>query len=221
MAKASQSKADKAKPASAPVFPSNEEMQATAKAILNPPSPEVARINWASFEAEMGQAWDAMKAKNETLSSLANKMYVAGVRYAQFCKTDDSGKTVADFKSPVALETRARFAKLRLTPLEQTWANMSKLDVATLTDSEKRARRVVVDDLVEMVRSVRRALKEFEDKETRGSKTTEEVLYELTTDLFVRIRKCDDDKVKFSVYDALDACKTLRKYFSAADGYEA
>lgn len=219
MAKAKQTKVAQA---TATAFPSNEEMQATANAVLNPPSPEVARINWASFEAEMGQAWDAMKAKQESLSTLANKMYIAGVRYAHFCKVDSKGKTVSDFKSPVAVETRARFISLRLTTVERMWVNMTKLEVATLDRDEKRNRRIVMDDLDEMVRSVRNSLKDFEEREERGrAKTTEEVLYDLTTDLFDRIRKCDDDKVKFSVYDALDACKTLRKYFSAADGYEA
>jgi hypothetical protein len=219
MAKANQTpKADKATPATA--FPSNEEMQATAKAILNPPSPEVARINWASFENEMGSAWDAMKAKQESLSSLANKMYIAGVRYSHFCKTNDAGKTVADFTSPVAVETRSRFAKLRLTPLQQTWAKLSALEVATLTSDEKHARRLVMDDLVEMMRSVRRALKEFEEKETRGSVTIEESLYALTTEIFDRIRKCDEDKVKFDVMNALDTCRALRRHFSAADGYQ-
>jgi hypothetical protein len=213
MAKANQPKADKAaqpkadKAATAPVFPTAQEIHAVTEAVLNAPPKG---INWEGFETELTKAFAAQHEAEESLRTLAGKMYQCGVRFAHF--NNDKGEM--DDKQPVCIELRKRLTK-RLSTREQVLVGMDRWNAAALDTVEKAIRKLATDRLNTMMSLMRKHLKSEENIKTgRGALTLEQKLYAMCTLIREEIVKADPDKVKFDIGATRELIEELREHFN-------
>lgn len=203
-------KAKQTETATAPVFPTAEQIHATTQAILNAPPKG---INWDGFDADLTSAFKAQHVADESLRVLAGKMYQCGVRFDMF--NHDTGKKAGEMndKAPVCVELRRRLAK-RLSEREQILINMDRWNAAALDTVEKAVRQLATKRIDKMLSLMRKHLKTVEGIETgRDRKSLEQRLYDLCTKIREEIVAADPNVVKFDVNAARDACDVLRDMF--------
>lgn len=187
-------------------FPTAEQLHATTQAVLNAPPKG---INWEGFDAELSQAFKAQHVADESLRTLAGKMYQCGVRFAHF--NNDKGEM--DAKQPVCVELRKRLTK-RLSEREQILVGMDRWNAAALDTVEKAVRKLANDRLDKMLSLMRKHLKSEEGIQTgRDKKTLEQKLYALCTDIRELIVNADPDKVKFDIGETRELIEELRSHF--------
>ena len=193
--------------ATAPVFPTAEQMHATTQAILNAPPKGV---NWEGFEAELTDAFVKQAQADESLRTLAGKMFQCGFRFAHL----NNEKGEMDDKTPHYVELRKRLTK-RLSEREQVLLSMDKWNAATLTTVEKAVRMLARDRVNNMVSIIRKHLKKIEEiKSGRGSTTLEKKLYDKCTEILELINAADPDKAKFEIGETRDLVIQLREHFN-------
>ena len=193
--------------ATAPVFPTAEQMHATTQAILNAPPKGV---NWEGFEAELTDAFVKQAQADESLRTLAGKMFQCGFRFAHL----NNEKGEMDDKTPHYIELRKRLSK-RLSTTEQGLLSMDKFNAAALDAVEKAIRTTARKRLDKMMSLIRKHLKTVEEIETnRARKTLEERLYEKCTEIRALIVAADPNKVKFDVEETKQLIEDLREHFN-------
>jgi hypothetical protein len=193
--------------ATAPVFPTAEQMHATTQAILNAPPKDV---NWAGFDAELTDAFAKQAQADESHVVLAGKMYQMGFRFAHL--NNDKGEM--DDKSPHYVELRKRLTK-RLSEREQVLLSMDKWNAAALDVVEKAIRTTARKRLDKMMSLIRKHLKTVEEIETnRARKTLEQRLYDKCTEIRKMIVDADPNKVKFEVEETKRLIEELREHFN-------
>jgi hypothetical protein len=194
--------------ATAPVFPTAEQMHATTQAILNAPPKG---INWDSFDnEEMTKTFALQKEADDSIRALAGRMFVAGFTFAKF----NNEKGELDSKAAAVVELRKRLAN-RLSARQQALVSMDRWNAATHTADEKDDRIRANNRLDKMVSRLRTAIKKEEGIEvSRTTKTLEEKIYADLTKIRETIAAADPDKVKFSITDALADLDTLRDHFN-------
>ena len=193
--------------ATAPVFPTAEQLHATTQAVLNAPPKGV---NWEGFEAELTDAFVKQAQADESLRTLAGKMFQCGFRFAHL----NNEKGEMDDKAPHYVELRKRLTK-RLSDREQALLSMDKFNAAALDVVEKAIRTTARKRLDKMMSLIRKHLKTVEEIETnRARKTLEERLYEKCTEIRKMIVDADPNKVKFDVEETKQLIEDLREHFN-------
>jgi hypothetical protein len=193
--------------ATAPVFPTAEQMHATTQAILNAPPKGV---NWDGFEAELTDAFVKQAQADESLRTLAGKMFQCGFRFAHL----NNEKGEMDDKTPHYVELRKRLTK-RLSEREQVLLSMDKFNAAALDVVEKAIRTTARKRLDKMMSLIRKHLKTVEEIETnRSRKTLEQRLYDKCTEIRALIVAADPNKVKFEVEETKRLIEELREHFN-------
>ena len=193
--------------ATAPVFPTAEQMHATTQAILNAPPKGV---NWDGFEAELTDAFVKQAQADESLRTLAGKMFQCGFRFAHL----NNEKGEMDDKTPHYVELRKRLTK-RLSEREQVLLSMDKFNAAALDVVEKAIRTTARKRLDKMMSLIRKHLKTVEEIETnRARKTLEQRLYDKCTEIRKMIVDADPNKVKFEVEETKRLIEELREHFN-------
>jgi hypothetical protein len=193
--------------ATAPVFPTAEQMHATTQAILNAPPKGV---NWEGFEAELTDAFVKQAQADESLRTLAGKMFQCGFRFAHL----NNEKGEMDDKTPHYVELRKRLTK-RLSEREQVLLSMDKFNAAALDVVEKAIRTTARKRLDKMMSLIRKHLKTVEEIETnRARKTLEQRLYDKCTEIRKMIVDADPNKVKFEVEETKRLIEELREHFN-------
>jgi hypothetical protein len=193
--------------ATAPVFPTAEQMHATTQAILNAPPKGV---NWEGFEAELTDAFVKQAQADESLRTLAGKMFQCGFRFAHL----NNEKGEMDDKTPHYIELRKRLTK-RLSEREQVLLSMDKFNAAALDVVEKAIRTTARKRLDKMMSLIRKHLKTVEEIETnRARKTLEQRLYDKCTEIRKMIVDADPNKVKFEVEETKRLIEELREHFN-------
>lgn len=191
--------------ATATVFPTAEQMHATTQALLNAPPKGV---NWEGFDSELTQAFKLQGEAEESLRTLAGKMFVCGFRFAMM---NNDKNELAD--TPATVELRKRLIR-RLTEHEQALVNMDRFNAATLTTVEKAVRKLAKDRVNTMVSLIRKHLKTTEEINSgRSNKTLEQRLYAKCTEILDTINAADPDKAKFDIGETRDLILELRKHF--------
>ena len=202
MAKAKQTPATPAT-----VFPTAEEIHAATDAVLNAPPKGV---NWEGFDSELTRAFKLTKEAEDSLRTLAGKMYQCGFRFAML----NNEKGEMDDKAPHYVELRKRLTT-RLDPTEQALLSMDRWNAATLDAVERGIRRDARKRLNTMMTDIRKHLKTVEEIETpRSVKTLEQKLYALCTEIRDEIVKADPDKVKFDIGATRELIEELREHFN-------
>ena len=190
----------------APLFPTAEQMHATTQALLNAPPKG---INWEGFDKELGESFNLVHQADESVRTLAGKMFVCGFRFAMM--NNEKGE-LAD--TPATVELRKRLTR-RLSDREQTLLSMDRFTAATLTTLEKAQRKLARDRVNNMVSLIRKHLKTVEEITSgRGSKTLEQRLYAKCTEILEAINAADPDKAKFEISEARDLVIELREHFN-------
>jgi hypothetical protein len=193
--------------ATAPVFPTAEQMHATTQAILNAPPKGV---NWDGFEAELTDAFVKQAQADESLRTLAGKMFQCGFRFAHL----NNEKGEMDDKTPHYVELRKRLTK-RLSERDQVLLSMDKFNAAALDVVEKAIRTTARKRLDKMMSLIRKHLKTVEEIETnRARKTLEQRLYDKCTEIRKMIVDADPNKVKFEVEETKRLIEELREHFN-------
>jgi membrane-associated HD superfamily phosphohydrolase len=193
--------------ATAPVFPTAEQMHATTQAILNAPPKGV---NWEGFEAELTDAFVKQAQADESLRTLAGKMFQCGFRFAHL----NNEKGEMDDKTPHYVELRKRLTK-RLSEREQVLLSMDKWNAAALDVVEKAIRTTARKRLDKMMSLIRKHLKTVEEIETnRARKTLEQRLYDKCTEIRKMIVDADPNQVKFDVEETKRLIEELREHFN-------
>ena len=193
--------------ATAPVFPTAEQMHATTQAILNAPPKGV---NWEGFEAELTDAFVKQAQADESLRTLAGKMFQCGFRFAHL--NNDKGEM--DDKTPHYVELRKRLTK-RLSEREQVLLSMDKFNAAALDVVEKAIRTTARKRLDKMMSLIRKHLKTVEEIETnRARKTLEQRLYDKCTEIRKMIVDADPNQVKFDIEETKQLIEDLREHFN-------
>jgi hypothetical protein len=193
--------------ATAPVFPTAEQMHATTQAVLNAPPKGV---NWEGFEAELTDAFVKQAQADESLRTLAGKMFQCGFRFAHL----NNEKGEMDDKTPHYIELRKRLTK-RLSEREQVLLSMDKFNAAALDVVEKAIRTTARKRLDKMMSLIRKHLKTVEEIETnRARKTLEQRLYDKCTEIRKMIVDADPNKVKFEVEETKRLIEELREHFN-------
>lgn len=203
-------KAKQTETATAPVFPTAEQIHATTQAILNAPPKG---INWDGFDKDLTEAFKLQHLANESLRSLAGKMYQCGIRFDMF--NHETGKHAGEMndKAPVCIELRSRLAK-RLSEREQILISMDRWNAAALDTVEKAVRKLATDRINTMMSLMRKHIKTVEGIETgRNRKTLEQRLYDMCTKIREEIVAADPNLVKFDINEARDAVDALRDMF--------
>lgn len=200
MAKASKS----VTPAS--VFPTAQEIHATTQAVLNAPPKGV---NWEGFDSELTEAFKLTQQAEESLRTLAGKMFTCGFRFAML--NNDKGEM--DDKAPHYVELRKRLTT-RLSTKEQALLSMDRFNAATLDVVEKAIRTTSRKRLDKMMSDIRRHLKTVEEiQTTRTAKTLEKKIYDKLTEVREMIVNADPDKAKFDINETKDLVTELRSHF--------
>jgi hypothetical protein len=182
-------------------------MHATTQAILNAPPKGV---NWEGFEAELTDAFVKQAQADESLRTLAGKMFQCGFRFAHL--NNDKGEM--DDKTPHYVELRKRLTK-RLSEREQVLLSMDKFNAAALDVVEKAIRTTARKRLDKMMSLIRKHLKTVEEIETnRARKTLEQRLYDKCTEIRKMIVDADPNKVKFEVEETKRLIEELREHFN-------
>jgi membrane-associated HD superfamily phosphohydrolase len=193
--------------ATAPVFPTAEQMHATTQAILNAPPKGV---NWEGFEAELTDAFVKQAQADESLRTLAGKMFQCGFRFAHL----NNEKGEMDDKTPHYVELRKRLTK-RLSEREQVLLSMDKFNAAALDVVEKAIRTTARKRLDKMMSLIRKHLKTVEEIETnRARKTLEQRLYDKCTEIRKMIVDADPNQVKFDIEETKRLIEELREHFN-------
>jgi hypothetical protein len=193
--------------ATAPVFPTAEQMHATTQAILNAPPKGV---NWEGFEAELTDAFVKQAQADESLRTLAGKMFQCGFRFAHL----NNEKGEMDDKTPHYIELRKRLTK-RLSEREQVLLSMDKFNAAALDVVEKAIRTTARKRLDKMMSLIRKHLKTVEEIETnRARKTLEQRLYDKCTEIRKMIVDADPNQVKFDIEETKQLIEELREHFN-------
>ena len=193
--------------ATAPVFPTAEELHATTQAVLNAPPKGV---NWEGFEAELTDAFVKQGEAEESLRTLAGKMFQCGFRFAHL----NNEKGEMDDKTPHYVELRKRLSK-RLSTTEQGLLSMDKFNAAALDAVEKAIRTTARKRLDKMMSLIRKHLKTVEEIETnRARKTLEQRLYDKCTEIRKMIVDADPNQVKFDVEETKRLIEELREHFN-------
>lgn len=191
--------------ATASVFPTEQEIHAATQAALNAPPKGV---NWEGFDTELSEAFRLQGEADESLRTLAGKMFVCGFRFAML--NNDKGEA-AD--TPASVELRKRITR-RLSDREQALVNMDRFNAATLTTVEKAVRKLAKGRVNDMMSLIRKHLKKVEEINSgRGSTTLEKKLYDKCTEILDTINKADPDKAKFDIGETRDLIIELRKHF--------
>lgn len=190
----------------ATLFPTAEEIHATTQAVLNAPPKGV---NWEGFDSELTRAFQLTKEAEDSLRTLAGKMYQCGFRFAML--NNDKGEM--DDKTPHYVELRKRLTT-RLDSTEQALLSMDRWNAATLDAVERGIRTAARKRLNTMMSDIRNHLKTVEEIQTsREVKTLEKKIYDKLTEVREMIVNADPDKVKFDIDETKDLVTELRSHF--------
>lgn len=190
----------------ASVFPTAQEIHATTQAVLNAPPKGV---NWEGFDSELTEAFKLTQQAEDSLRTLAGKMFTCGFRFAML--NNDKGEM--DDKAPHYVELRKRLTT-RLSTKEQALLSMDRFNAATLDVVEKAIRTTSRKRLDKMMSDIRRHLKTVEEiQTTRTAKTLEKKIYDKLTEVREMIVNADPDKAKFDINETKDLVTELRSHF--------
>ena len=199
-------KAKQTPPTLTAVFPTAEELHAKTQSVLNAPPKGV---NWEGFDSELTQAFKLTQEAEDSLRTLAGKMFTCGFRYAML--NNDKGEM--NDKAPHYVELRKRLTT-RLSAKEQALLSMDRFNAATLDVVEKAIRTTSRKRLDKMMSDIRRHLKTVEEiQSTRSAKTLEKKIYDKLTEIRDMIVKADPDKVKFDIGETRELIEELREHF--------